>query len=63
MVWKGMKCVFSLRVNCTLRVLENSILRRMFGPNGEAVTIIWIEFNNVELHYPYSPQNSIRNIN
>ena len=49
----------TLRVQCRLRVFENRILRRIFGPkrdeNGE-----WRRLHNEELHNLYRSPNIIR---
>ena len=52
----------TLRQACRLRVFENRILRRIFGPktdaNGE-----WRKFPNAELHTLYRSSNIVRVIN
>ena len=49
----------TLREECRLRVFENRILRRIFGPkrdeNGE-----WRRFHNEELHSLYRSPNIVR---
>jgi hypothetical protein len=45
-----------------LRVFENRVLRRMFGPNRDEVTGDWIKLNNEELHNLYSSPSIIRMI-
>jgi hypothetical protein len=51
-----------LREECRLRVFENRILRRIFGPkrdeNGE-----WRRLHNEELHSLYRSPNIVRVIN
>jgi hypothetical protein len=37
-----------------LRVLENSVLRRIFEPNRDKVTGEWRKLHNEELNYLYS---------
>jgi hypothetical protein len=37
-----------------LRIFENRILRRMFGPKREEVTECWKNLHNEELHNLYS---------
>jgi hypothetical protein len=51
--------VIELREECRLRVFENRILRRLFGPkrdeNGE-----WRRLHNEELHSLYRSPNIVR---
>jgi hypothetical protein len=42
-----------------LRVFENRVLRRLFGPKKDEVTMEWIKLHNEELNDLYSP-DSIR---
>jgi hypothetical protein len=42
-----------------LRVSENGVLRRIFGPKRDEVTGEWREVHNEELNYLYSPPNII----
>jgi hypothetical protein len=42
-----------------LRVLENSVLTRIFGPKRNEVTGDWREMHNEELHKFYSSPNVI----
>jgi hypothetical protein len=44
-----------------LRVFENKVLRRIFGPKRDEVTGEWRRLHNKELYAPYSP-NIIRMI-
>jgi hypothetical protein len=44
----------TLREEHTLRVLENKVLRRMFGPKRDKVTGDWRKLQNEELHNLYS---------
>jgi len=39
-----------LREECRLRVFENRVLRRIFGPKTEEVTREWRKLNNEELN-------------
>jgi hypothetical protein len=45
-----------------LRVFENTVLRRIFGPKRDEVTMGWRKLHNEELHNLYSPPNIIRMI-
>jgi hypothetical protein len=45
-----------------LRVFENRVLRRIFGPNRDGVTGGWRKMHNEELHNLYSSSSIIRNI-
>jgi hypothetical protein len=46
-----------------LRVFENRVLRRIFGPKRDEVTGEWRNLHNEELHILYSSPNVIRQIN
>jgi hypothetical protein len=48
-----------LREECRLRVFENRVLRRIFGPKRDEVTGEWKSLHNEQLYAPYSP-NIIR---
>jgi hypothetical protein len=43
-----------------LRVIENRVLRRIFGPKGDEVTGGWRKLHNEELHNLYSSPSIIR---
>jgi hypothetical protein len=45
-----------------LRMLENRVLRRIFGPKRDEVTRDWRTLQNVKLHNLYSFTNIIRQI-
>jgi hypothetical protein len=45
-----------------LRVFENRVLRRIFGPKRDEVTGEWRKLNNEELHILYSSPSIIRQI-
>jgi hypothetical protein len=45
-----------------LRVFENRMLRRIFGPKRDEVTGGWRKLHNEELHNMYSPPSIIRMI-
>jgi hypothetical protein len=44
-------------------VLEKRVLRRIFGPNRDEVTVEWRKLHNEELHNLYSSADIIRQIN
>jgi hypothetical protein len=44
----------TLREECGLRVIENRVLRRIFGPEMDEVTGKWRRLHNKELYNPYS---------
>jgi hypothetical protein len=52
----------TLREENLLRVLENGVLRRIFGPNRDEVTGEWRKLHNEKLHILYSSPNIIRQI-
>jgi hypothetical protein len=43
-------CYFTLRKQHRLRVSENRVLRRIFGPKREEVAGGWRRLHNEELH-------------
>jgi hypothetical protein len=52
----------TLREELRLRVFENWVLRRIFGPKRDKVTGDWRKLHNEELHNLYSSPNIIRMI-
>jgi hypothetical protein len=52
----------TLREEHRLRVFENRVLRRIFGPKRDEVTGKWRKLHNEELHNFYSSPNIIRQI-
>jgi len=49
-----------LREERKLRVFENVVLRRIFGPRRDEVTGEWRRLHNEELNYLYSSPNIVR---
>jgi hypothetical protein len=52
----------TLREEHRLRVFENRVLRRIFGPKRDEVTGEYRKLHNEELHILYSSQDIIRQI-
>jgi hypothetical protein len=52
----------ALREEHRLRLFENRVLRRIFGPKRDDVTGDWRKLHNEELHNLYSSPNIIRMI-
>jgi hypothetical protein len=50
----------TLREEHRLRVFENRVLRRIYGPKRDDVTGDWRKLHNEELHNLYSSPNIIR---
>ena len=50
----------TLREETKLRVLENKVLRRIFGPRRDEVTGDWRRLRNKELNDLYSSPNIVR---
>jgi hypothetical protein len=53
---------FSRCRRCRLRVFENRVLRRIFGPKKDEVTGEWRKLHNEEPHYLYSSPDIISHI-
>jgi hypothetical protein len=51
---------FTLREENRLRVFENRVLRRIFGPKRDEVTGGWIKLHNEELHGLHSSPSIVR---
>jgi hypothetical protein len=52
--------VATLREECKLRVFENKVLRRIFGPKRDEVTGEWRRLHNKELYALCSSPNIIQ---
>ena len=52
--------LLTLREECRLRVFENGVLRRIFGPKRAEVTGEWRKLHNEELKGLYSSPNIVR---
>jgi len=52
----------TLREGRKLRVFENMVLRRIFGPRRDEVTGEWKRLHNEELNDLYSSHNIVRGI-
>jgi len=50
----------TLREECRLRVFENRVLRRIFGPKRDEVTGEWRKLHNEELNVVYFSTNIVR---
>jgi len=57
-LWVCNLCV-TLREEHRLRVFENRLLRRLFGPKGEELAGGWRRLHNEDLHNLYSSPNII----
>jgi hypothetical protein len=51
-----------LREECRLRIFENKMLRRIFGPKRDEITGEWRRLHTKELYALYSSPNIIREI-
>jgi len=50
----------TLREELRLRVFENGVLRRIFGPKRDEVTRVWSKLHNEELNELYSSPSIVR---
>jgi len=48
-----------MREVCRVRVFENRVLKRIFGPKGDAVTGEWRKLHKEELNDQYSSPNIV----
>jgi hypothetical protein len=48
----------TLREEHTLKVFENRVLRRIFGPERDEITVEWRRLYNEELHHLYYLPNT-----
>ena len=58
--WHSDTWWLKLREELRLRVFENRVLRRVFGPKRDEVTGEWRKLHNEELNYLYSSPNIVR---
>jgi len=56
----GVKLGHTLREEHWLRVFENRVLRRIFGPKRDEVTGDWRKLHNEELNDVYSSPDIVR---
>jgi hypothetical protein len=49
-----------MRKECRLRVFENRVLRRIFRPKKDNVTVQWSKLHNEELFTKYYSDDQIR---
>jgi hypothetical protein len=49
----------TLKEECRLRVFENRVLKRIFGPKRNEVTGQWRKIHSEELNDPYSSTNTV----
>jgi hypothetical protein len=54
--------LLKIREEHRLRVFENRVLRRIFGPKRDEVTGEWRKLHNEELHNLYSSPDIIRQV-
>ena len=52
--------LLTLREECRLRVFENGVLRRIFGPKRDKLRGVWTRVHNEELNYLYFLPNIVR---
>jgi hypothetical protein len=59
-LYEGETWSLTLREECRLRVSENRVLRRIFGPKKDKLREVWTRVHIEELNYLYSSPNFIR---
>jgi hypothetical protein len=52
--------LLTLREECRLRVFENRVLQRIFGPKRDKLRGVWTRVHNEELNYLYFLPNIVR---
>jgi hypothetical protein len=57
----GVNLVSDIREEHRLKMFQNRVLRRIFGPRRDKVTGKWRKLHNRELHDLYSSPSIIRN--
>jgi hypothetical protein len=50
----------TLGEECRLRMLEDRVMRRIFGPNGDEITEEWKKLHNEEFNDLYCSRNNIQ---
>ena len=60
MLFRNRKCQRNVLGERKLRVVENMVLRRIFGPRRDEVTGEWRRLHNEELNHLYSSPNIVR---
>jgi hypothetical protein len=56
------KATHQISIKIVIKVFENRVLRRIFGPKRDEVTGGWRKLHNEELHNLYSSPSIIRTI-
>jgi hypothetical protein len=61
-IWNQLTWSLTLREEHRLRVFENRVLRRIFGPKRDEVTGEWRKLHTEEFHSLYSSSDIIRQV-